>query len=116
MRTKFSVRAIGPALLCLGLVAIPAVASACDMKAVDDELARMAAATPPAPQVQAAADPSGSAAADPSGSEQQGPGSQEPKSSANAPASGSSQAQPTETSSKPTAPMGHSGTEQSEKK
>lgn len=55
-RAMWTPLAIAPALLGLALAWAPA-ARACDMKAVDDELAREAA-LPPQPQLQAAADPS----------------------------------------------------------
>ena len=117
---KLSVRVIGPAALCLGLAAIPALAWACDMQAVNDELAREAKAEALTPQVQAAADPSGATAADPSGdpsgSAKQQPEGAKTEPSASSSSSGSSQSQPAEPASKSAAPMGHSAGGQQENK
>lgn len=43
-----SARAIAPLALCVALAAIPTMAGACDMKAVDNELTRLVQADRPA--------------------------------------------------------------------
>jgi len=88
-----SARMVAPAFLCLALAAIPAAAGACDMQAVNDELAREARAAPPAAQARADADPSPNNGADPSPNDDQpaktsGAQSAAPKSGASANPSG----------------------------
>jgi len=61
-----SARMIAPILFCAALAAAPVVAEACDMAAVDHELARTAEASPLAAASNDAADPSPNTGADPS--------------------------------------------------
>ena len=66
-----SARLMGAVFLCLAAVAAPVAAGACDMNAVDQQLARLVQATPQAVAANTAADPS-SKAVDPSPNALQG--------------------------------------------
>ncbi len=112
-----SARVLGPAVLCLGLAAIPAAAWACDMQAVDEELAREAKAAPAVPQVQAAADPSPNTATDPSPNDESSKApTQTAAPTANGSGSSTSAQSGSQAGAKPAAPMGHTeGTEQEKK-
>lgn len=99
---------IGPA--CLGLVlALMPAARACDMEAVDEELARTAVADQMTPRLQAAAEPA-NVAADPSPNDDEPQTSSSPQKApapANSPAPGAAVAAPAKHASKPASPMGH---------